>query len=160
MYNKTTNTDASKPVHSLTALVPIATHEPEVDLRHLPQLARTLMLEHIDHPAVVEATQKAFNGQISQSELYRTIKIAERELQHEIAPLLTPNILSQMVEWVLSVIESGIERTERAFFFECKLIEQLAHTPNPIAVKAVAQSLDLTTSQYLHRSPIRSRSRI
>ena len=160
MYNKTTNTDASKPVHSLAALVPIATRESEVDLRHLPQLARTLMLEHIDHPAVVEATEKAFNGQISQSELYRTIKTAERELQNDIAPLLTPNILSQMVEWVVSVIESSIDRTERALFFECKLMEQMMGNPNPIAVKAVAQSLDLTTSQYLHRSPIRSRSRI
>lgn len=160
MYNESINRDSSKPTHTLNKVVPAELQEPEVDLRHLPQLARTLMLEHIDHPAVVDATQKAFHGQISQSELYRAIKLAERELQNEIAPLLTPNILSQMVDWVVAVIESGIERTERAIFFECKLLEQLANEPNPIAVKAVAQSLDLTTSQYLHRTPIRSRSRI
>lgn len=160
MNNKVSNHTLSKQILNINPAVSSDLREPEVDLRHLPQLARTLMLEHIDHPAVVDATQKAFHGQISQSELYRIIKLAERELQHEIAPLLTPNILSQMVDWVLSAIDSGIDRTERAIFFECKLTEQLAHEPNPIAVKAVAQSLDLTTSQYLHRSPIRSRSRI
>ena len=160
MNNKVANLTSSKQILNINPAVSSDVRETDVDLRHLPQLARTLMLEHIDHPAVVEATQKAFNGQITQSELYRTIKTAERELQDDIAPLLTPNILSQMVEWVVSVIESGIERTERALFFECKLMEQMMGNPNPIAVKAVAQSLDLTTSQYLHRSPIRSRSRI
>ena len=160
MNSKVANLTSSKQIQNINLAGSSDIRETAVDLRHLPQLARTLMLEHIDHPAVVEATHKAFNGQITQSELYRTIKAAERELQDDIAPLLTPNILSQMVEWVVSVIESGIERTERALFFECKLMEQMMGNPNPIAVKAVAQSLDLTTSQYLHRSPIRSRSRI
>ena len=160
MNNKVAKLTSSKQILNINPAVSSDVRETDVDLRHLPQLARTLMLEHIDHPAVVEATQKAFNGQITQSELYRTIKTAERELQDDIAPLLTPNILAQMVEWVVSVIESGIDRTERALFFECKLMEQMMVNPNPIAVKAVAQSLDLTTSQYLNRSPIRSRSRI